>query len=198
MTFTTVTNSTPYAWPFDGVVDPVRTALVIAGCDPATISSLDRDSAAEANLAVLRSSLGALGVLVVLVHHDVARGRIPSLASPQPPPTPVPSVGERVVVAAGHDGFYCSPLEALLRREGRTHLLLAGYGFEVAVHSTLRSANDRGLECLTVVDAVVCVDPSVHRAAVSTIEMSGGIFGAVAVTADVVSCMSSPIHDRGA
>ena len=48
------------------------------------------------------------------------------------------------------------------------------------MHSTLRSANDRGFECLTVDDACADVEPDVHGNSMSSIMMSGGIFGCYA------------------
>jgi nicotinamidase-related amidase len=44
----------------------------------------------------------------------------------------------------------------------------------------MRSANDRGYECLLISDACSPLDPSLVGAASRMIEMSGGIFGAVA------------------
>jgi nicotinamidase-related amidase len=53
----------------------------------------------------------------------------------------------------------------------------------------MRSANDRGLECLLVTDACASLDPSVAPAAVRMIEMSGGIFGSVAPSSDVLAAL---------
>lgn len=178
----TVAGSTPYEWPFDGVIDASRTALVIAGADADSVRSVPAHLGAERQIARLRSLLGSLGVLVVLVHHDLPR-RLPSAR--REASQPLASPGETVVIAVGFDGFYGSALDSLLHRRGRTHLILAGYGFESMVHSTMRRANDRGYECVLVTDAVLCVDPNLHRSAASQIEMSGGIFGAVA-SADAV------------
>jgi nicotinamidase-related amidase len=67
----------------------------------------------------------------------------------------------------------------------------------------MRTANDAGLECLCVVDACAPVDPAVTPSAVSMIEMSGGIFGAVGTTGSVLSALSalsvpSPMGDQPA
>jgi len=77
----------------------------------------------------------------------------------------------------------------VLRAAGATHLLVAGHGLEGPVHSTLRSANDRGYECLLVIDACSPLDPGLAGAARSMVEMSGGIFGAVGTTADVLAAL---------
>ena len=74
---------------------------------------------------------------------------------------------------------------------GIDHLLVCGLGLEGPVHSTLRSANDRGLECLLVIDACAPVDGALADAAVRIIEMSGGIFGAVATSEAVLTALST-------
>ena len=187
---TVVAATTPYAWPFDGRIDPTITALVITGADPATAAVTPHDASVEANLVALRTGLASAGVLVVVVHHDLVDtgGGHGGRPSPDTPSTPVSADDDLVVVAAGHDGFYGSRLDAALRRAGRTHLLVAGLGFETTVHSTLRRANDRGYECL-VDRRRLCVRRSDRsgplRSPAST--MSGGIFGAVGRTSDVLA-----------
>jgi len=195
-----VADSTPYAWPYDGEPEPARTALVVCGSAGEWATQTPADGTVETNIDLLRSTAAEWGALVVLVRQpeaDPACGR-PLQVSVELVPTP----SEEVVVAAGIDGFYGSPLDALLRRHGRTHLLFAGRGFETTIHSTLRRANDRGYECLTIADACATLDPRMRAASISTIEMSGGIFGAVATTASVVSALegtapeSDPEDDR--
>lgn len=191
---THVADTTPYAWPYDGRLDPARTALVVTGTDRRTAGLVPADPDAAAALDRLRTELAAAGVLVVLVAHELsgiagthATASIPELPAEVPSPRP----GELVITAAGHDGFHGSPLDTVLRRHGRTHLLVAGLGFETTVHSTLRRANDRGYECLVVADACLSGDPSLRRASVSSIEMSGGIFGAVGATAHVIHAFAA-------
>lgn len=187
---THVADTTPYAWPYDGELAGLRTAVIVTGADARTAGRLPADPEAERHLMDLRVALPVVGVLVVLVQHDVAGtgGGHADVPPPTTPATPLsPLDGELVVSAAGHDGFYGSALDALLRRHGRTHLLVAGLGFETTVHSTLRRANDRGYECLVVADACVSGDADLRHASVSSIEMSGGIFGAVGLTSHVLA-----------
>lgn len=96
-----------------------------------------------------------------------------------------------VLTSRGIDGFYESGLETLLREGGLDHLLLAGAGLETCIHSTMRSANDRGLECLLVLDACVAYQVDLVGSARSQVEMSGGIFGAVGETAAVLDAFPS-------
>lgn len=91
-----------------------------------------------------------------------------------------------VVTSGGLDGFFAGPLDHVLRSHRRDLLVLAGAGFETTVHSTLRSANDRGFECVTVLDAAAAHDPDLASASASTIRMSGGIFGAVCTSAELI------------
>ena len=109
----------------------------------------------------------------------VASGRI------EPPGV----VGGRGIEAAGIDAFHGSGLDAALRHAGATHLLIVGHGLEGPVHSTMRSANDQGYECLLVLDAASPLRPDLVPASRSMVEMSGGIFGAVGLTADVLAAL---------
>jgi nicotinamidase-related amidase len=59
----------------------------------------------------------------------------------------------------------------------------------------MRSANDRGYECLLVADACRPVDPALRAPALSMIEMSGGIFGAVGQSAQVLRALTT--YPRG-
>lgn len=181
---THVASTTPYAWPFDGLVECHRTALILAGGGPVWAPFTPDDPDTRDRLEALRTTLSACGVLVVVIDHRIRATRI----APVPSPAPLLDgrAGEVVVTAAGIDGFYGSALDATLRSHGRTHLLVAGYGLETTVHSTVRRANDRGYECLTVIDASLAHDPELRHASRSSIEMSGGIFGAVGATDDVL------------
>ena len=96
--------------------------------------------------------------------------------------------------AQGLDGFWGGPLDAMLRSTGCRDLLLTGLGLEAPVHSMLRAANDRGYECLLVLDACAALDPDLRPAAASMVCMSGGIFGAVGTAGAVLDAIGvSPI-----
>ncbi len=100
-----------------------------------------------------------------------------------------------MVAAAGIDAFFGSPLDPVLRSLGTDLLLLVGLGLETTVHSTMRSANDRGYECLLVVDACAPLDPDAVPNAVSMVEMSGGIFGAVGLTDPVLAALTRALNN---
>lgn len=169
-----VAGTEPYAWPFDGNLDGARLALVLPGWDETWAGRGIEVDAALGVCAGLAATISAAGGLVIAIAHRGA----PSLAPPVPSAVSVP--------ADGIDGFYGGPLDPTLRRLGRSRLIVAGIGLEGPVHSTLRSANDRGYECLLVADACASLDSDLTAAAALTVTMSGGIFGAVG-TADATA-----------
>ena len=122
----------------------------------------------------------------------------------RPAPGPRPGAGTKcspardlVALAYGMDGFSASPLAEGLRGAHVTHLVIAGFGLEGPVHSTLRTANDRGWECLVVADACAAFEPDLAPAALSTIEMSGGLFGVTATAQEVLAALG-PMPSSGA
>jgi hypothetical protein len=119
----TVAGSQPYPWPYDDVCDAGRVALLIVqAARPAPTSHVE-------SLRMLAADVGAAGGLVVAVVHGA---------------TEVLVAGDETVRAPAYDGFYSTSLDDVLRRAGRDHLVLAGWHFEIEVHSAMRSANDRG------------------------------------------------------
>jgi hypothetical protein len=172
---TTIAATTPYAWPFDGDFDPVRAVLLVLGSE----DTPEPDPAVAAMAGPLRSAGGVVVQVTTALPH---RG-----AASVPVPLDLPV--DHQVQAVGVDGFYGSPLDTLLRIRRRDQLLLAGAWLETGVHSTMRSANDRGYECLLVLDACTAYDASLVAASRSQIEMSGGIFGAVGQSVDVLAAI---------
>lgn len=184
-----VRDTTPYAWPWNGILDAHRTAvLVIEAPDAADIDD-ERSRHAAVVVATLRRA-GAFAIRVVTRHPDRRSGR----AGPVPAGYGAGGFGviptDDAVEAQGIDGFFGGPLESRLRAAGIERLVLVGVWLETGVHSTMRTANDMGFECLVVVDACRPGDEEIVANSVSMIEMSGGIFGAVGVTARVVEAFA--------
>lgn len=190
-----VAKTTPYAWPWDGVLDAARTAVlaVEAPGDPGT---LDADSVRNARVVVASMQrAGGVAIRVVTRRASSARpadGSASVFASAGPGAVPT----DLTVTARGVDGFYGSPLESVLRENMIERLLLVGAWLETSVHSTMRTANDMGFECLLVVDACAAGDADLIANSVSMIEMSGGIFGAVGMTAHVVETYAPEEGER--
>jgi nicotinamidase-related amidase len=115
--------------------------------------------------------VGARGPLGrVLVRGEAGWEIVPELA---------PRPGEIVVDKPGYSAFHATDLERILTARTIRRLIFTGVTTDVCVHSTLRSAVDRGYECLLVEDGCAATVPENHRAAVDTVTTEGGIFGAV-------------------
>ncbi|MDY7106907.1 MAG: isochorismatase family protein [Actinomycetota bacterium] len=190
---THVADTTPYPWPWDGRLPRERTALVVTGCDPASIGAASVTPEVGANLSRLRAVVDHAFTISHRLHL-----RRPLAPAGEPGVFDIGRLDAVALDAAGIDGFFGSPLDATLRSLDLDRLLVAGFGLETTVHSTLRSANDAGLECLVVVDACAPVDPDLVTNAVSMIEMSGGIFGAVGRTDDVVAALAAAASESPA
>jgi hypothetical protein len=162
-----VSGTRPYAWPWDGRLDLDRIAVLV-------ISRRGPSGLLPPAAAVVEAAVGG-GIRVVRISTG--------------PPADTPA-GPADVTAPGWDGFTGTGLDQILRRSRIDCLILVGNCLETGIHSTMRSANDRGYECLLVADACEPGDPDLVAAALSMIEMSGGIFGAVANSADVVGALT--------
>ena len=97
---------------------------------------------------------------------------------------------DSIVDTPGLDAFRSGWISLELIRGGWDRLVMCGLGTEGPVSSTNRSANDRGYECLTATDAVVHHDGATGAAMLSSICMSGGIFGAIGTAADLIGRLS--------
>ena len=113
--------------------------------------------------------IGAKGPMGrILVDGEPGNDIVPALA---------PAAGEPVIVKPGKGAFWATPLEAMLRERGITHLILAGVTTEVCVQTTMREANDRGYECLLIEDATESYFAEFKQATLEMIRAQGGIVG---------------------
>jgi nicotinamidase-related amidase len=194
-------------WPYHGCLDPARTALV-ACVDRKWRAPVPDSDESDSRLGQISRAVRASGGFVVAltattgppVGRRPAFSVLPETVLPETvlPKTdfPKPDFPEPVLAVLGPDatlevaatnGFYSSRLDDVLRANGRTDIIVAGWGLEGPVHSTLRAGNDRGYECLLVADASTPLDPDLVFGSCEMVRFSGGIFGAFAGTADVVA-----------
>lgn len=106
-------------------------------------------------------------------------------------PELAPAPGEIVIDKPGKGAFYATDLDHILRLRGITHLIVVGLTTDVCVHTTIRDANDRGLETLILRDCTAATETR-HRDAIFTMtEMQGGLFGATATSGQLLEALST-------
>lgn len=169
----TTVASRPYAWPYHGAVRPQQTALLVVTDDGAP-----GDPAALAKLSALAKRVRLEGMRVL---HLVAASGSVLAAEPD----------DLVVKRPAFGGFTGSDLELVLRGAGLKDLLIAGFPGELGADCTMREANDLGYECLLLIDCCSWLSEQTGAGAVSSVQMSGGIFGAVATSDDVLGALGT-------
>jgi len=95
-------------------------------------------------------------------------------------PELAPAPGDILVDKTANGAFCQTDLDMVLRANGITHLMFSGITTDVCVHTTLREAQDRKYQCLTVEDACASGDAYAHEAAIHMVTVEDGIFGVVA------------------
>lgn len=129
--------------------------------------------------------IGAAGPLGrALVRGEYGHGIVDELA---------PAPGDIVIDKPGYSAFHATDLDHILRTLGAGTLVLTGVTTEVCVHSTLRSAIDRGYDCVTVADATACDDPELQSAVLRLIANECGIFGRVADSETIAAGLTGEV-----
>jgi nicotinamidase-related amidase len=105
-----------------------------------------------------------------------------------------PLAGEIIIDKPGKGSFYATDLEMILHTKGIRNLILTGITTDVCDHTTRREANDRGFECVMLTDCTGATDHGNHLAAISMVQMQGGVFGAVSDSIRMLSCLSKLTH----
>ncbi|WP_157218385.1 cysteine hydrolase family protein [Flavisphingomonas formosensis] len=103
-----------------------------------------------------------------------------------------PIAGEPVIDKPGKGAFYNTELADLIGTHGITQLIVCGVTTEVCVHTTVREANDRGIDCLVLADCTGSYFPEFHDVALRMIAAQGGIFGWVGESSGVIAALAAP------
>jgi nicotinamidase-related amidase len=171
----TKVESRPYEWPYDGSVQAGQTALLV-------LTDTDQVARGAAGLANLRLLAGRARLAGIKVIHLPSGSQSSVIEVAE---------GDLVVQRPGCGGFTGTDLELVLTNAGITDLLLAGFPIELGADCTMREANDLGFECLLLEDCCTWLSEQTRAGAISSVQMSGGIFGAVATSKQFLAALDS-------
>ena len=102
-----------------------------------------------------------------------------------------PLPGEDVFDKASYGVFATTGVGADFRARDIRAAILVGLTTDCCVTSTLREALDRGIECVVVEDCTAAANQRRHDAAIDLIRSSGGVFGTLAGSSDVIEALET-------
>jgi nicotinamidase-related amidase len=100
-----------------------------------------------------------------------------------------PIVGELVIDKPMRSAFNHTDFDLLLRNRGIRNLVVGGVTADVCVLSTVKDAIDRGYDVLLLKDGCAAAESNLLEAVINSVQMEGGIAGAVGRVEDVVSLL---------
>ena len=145
------------------------------------LSDLHETKRVRGKGAITIGDVGPMGR--ILVRGEPGHDIIPEL---------YPLAGEPVVDKPGKGAFYATELTELVKQHELKQLIVCGVTTEVCVHTTVREANDRGIECLVLSDCTGSYFPEFHETALRMIAAQGGIFGWVGESSSVIAALTAP------
>lgn len=96
---------------------------------------------------------------------------------------------ETIINKPGKGAFYQTDLELVLRNANIDTLIVCGVTTEVCVHSTVREANDRGIQCIVLEDCTASYIGSFHKVGIEMISAQGGILGKVSDSKSIIEAL---------
>jgi nicotinamidase-related amidase len=102
-----------------------------------------------------------------------------------------PVDGEPIIDKPMRSAFNHTDLDLLLRNRGIKNLVIGGVTTDVCVLSTVKDAIDRGYDVLLLEDGCAAAEGRLHEAVVESVQMEGGIAGAVGKVGDVIALLES-------
>ena len=224
----------PYPWPFDGAIEPARTALVLVDwqhdfCGPGGyVDAMGYDlNLTRAGVAPTERVLALCRQISDMTILHTREGHKPDLSDCPPNklwrsrqigagigdagpcgrilvrgepgwqiiPELAPLPGEPVIDKPTKGAFGATDIDLVLRNRGVTHLIFTGITTDVCVHTIMREANDRGYECLLLSDCTGATDYGNYLASLKVVTMQGGVFGAVASSADLIAVLQPLVRE---
>ena len=181
------------AKPYEYTFDPEKTALLVIDmqrdfCEHGGFGEMLGNDISEVTAIIPQvgkviDHCRSLGMPVIYTKE----GHLPDLSDCPPPgndivPELYPKEEDIVIHKCGKGSFYKTALEDILQEKGIESLIVTGVTTHVCVQTTIREANDRGYECLLIVDASAAYDRADHLASLQMITQQGAIFGWTADT----------------
>ena len=111
-------------------------------------------------------------------------------------PELAPQAGEAVLDKTTCSAFVSTDIHELLQGKAIGTLILCGNTLDVCVHSTLRSANDLGYDCITLADCCGAVNDRLYEWSLESIRVENGVFGAVMDSPQLIDGLSAGLSRR--
>jgi len=175
-----------------GSIEPLQGLLAAARA--AGLLVMHTREGHQPDLSDLHETKRVRGKSAMTIGDEGPMGRILIIGEPGHDIIPelYPIAGEPVIDKPGKGAFYNTELADLIDEHGISQLIVCGVTTEVCVHTTVREANDRGIECLVLSDCTASYFPEFHDAALRMVAAQGGIFGWVSNSASVIAALTVP------
>ena len=104
---------------------------------------------------------------------------------------PLSDGSETVIDKPGKGSFYQTDLELVLKNLQADTVIVCGVTTEICVHSTVREASDRGIQCIVLEDCTASYFEEFHRVGIDMISAQGGILGSISDSNSVIESIES-------